>query len=215
LDAQQQHWENSFSEKPEMFGSQPSDPARKALEIFQREKIQKVLELGGGQGRDTIFFAQSGLRVAVLDYAESGVKNIAHNAAALNLSDAITALRHDVRNPLPFDDGSFDACYSHMLFCMALSTVELECLSREIWRVLKAGGLNIYTVRHTGDPQYGTGIARGDDMFESGGGFTVHFFSREKVEQLAQGFDILSIDEFEEGTLPRRLFRVTLRKKIS
>lgn len=52
-------------------------------------------------------------------------------------------------------------------------------------------------------------------MFESSGGFTVHFFSREKIEQLAQGFDILSIDEFEEGTLPRRLFRVTLRKKIS
>lgn len=64
-------------------------------------------------------------------------------------------------------------------------------------------------------PQYGTGIARRDVMFESSGGFTVHFFSREKIEQLAQGFDILSIDEFEEGTLPRRLFRVTLRKKIS
>ena len=198
-----------------MFGSQPSAPARKALELFQSEKIQKVLEIGGGQGRDTSFFAQGGLRVAVLDYAESGVKNIAHKAAALNLSDAITALRHDVRNPLPFDDGSFDACYSHMLFCMALSTVEIERLSREIWRVLKPGGLNVYTVRHSGDPQYGTGIARGDDMFESTGGFTVHFFSREKVEQLAQGFDILSIDEFEESTLPRRLFRVTLRKKIS
>jgi flavin reductase (DIM6/NTAB) family NADH-FMN oxidoreductase RutF len=64
-------------------------------------------------------------------------------------------------------------------------------------------------------PPYGTGIARGYDMFESSGGFTIHFFSREKVEQLAQGFDILSIDEFEEGALARRLFRVTLRTKIS
>ena len=64
-------------------------------------------------------------------------------------------------------------------------------------------------------PPYGTGIARRGDMFENSGGFTVHFFSREKVEQPAQGFEILSIDEFEEGVLPRRLFRVTLRKKIS
>ena len=49
----------------------------------------------------------------------------------------------------------------------------------------------------------------------SGGGFTVHFFSRERVTQLARGFDILSIDEFEEGALPRKLFRVTLRKKAT
>jgi SAM-dependent methyltransferase len=215
LDEQQQHWEDSFARKTEMFGAQPSDPARKALELFQREGIEKIIELGGGQGRDTIFFGQSGLQVTVLDYAENGVKDIARRAAALNLSDAITALRHDVRDPLPFEDAAFDACYSHMLFCMALSTVELERLSREVWRVLKPGGLNIYTVRHTGDPQFGTGVARGDEMFESSGGFTVHFFSREKVEQLAQGFDILSIDEFEEGALPRKLFRVTLRKKAT
>lgn len=196
-----------------MFGAQPSDPAQKALELFQREQIHKIIELGGGQGRDTIFFGRNGLQVTVLDYAESGVKNIARTAAALNLSNLITALRHDVRDPLPFDDASFDASYSHMLFCMALSTPELERLSREVWRVLKPGGLNVYTVRHTGDPQYGTGIARGDDTFESGGGFAVHFFSRETVQRLATGFEALSIEEFEEGALPRKLFRVTLRKK--
>jgi hypothetical protein len=33
------------------------------------------------------------------------------------------------------------------------------------------------------------------------------------VEHLAKGFEIVSIDEFEEGTLPKRLFRVNLRKK--
>ncbi len=215
MDQQQQQWEDSFARKPEMFGAQSSAPAQKALELFQREGIGKVLELGGGQGRDTIFFAQNGFQVTVVDYAENGVKDIARRAAALNLTDAITALRHDVRDPLPFDDASFDACYSHMLFCMALSTPEIEGLAGEVWRVLRPGGLNVYTIRHTGDPQYGTGIARGEDTFESSGGFTVHFFSRENVEQLAQGFDILSIEEFEEGALPRKLFRVTLRKEAT
>ena len=50
-------------------------------------------------------------------------------------------------------------------------------------------------------------------MYESGSGFIVHFFSRDTVEHLAKGFDILSIAEFDEGTLPRKLFQVTLRKK--
>lgn len=215
MDEQQRHWEKSLVERPEMFGAEPSDPARKAMELFQREAVRNILELGGGQGRDTIFFAQSGLQVAVLDYAESGVKEIARKAEALGLSKVIAALRHDVRDPLPFADASFDACYSHMLFCMALTTAELERLAREVSRVLKPGGINVYTVRHTGDPQYGTGTAMGDDIFEGSGGFAVHFFNRETVQRLATGFDILSIDEFDEGALPRKLFRVTLRKKVT
>lgn len=213
LDEQHPHWENTFAKKPDMFGQQPSEPARKALEVFKRGGFTKILELGGGQGRDTIFFAQNGLHVSVLDYAETGVKVIAQKADALGLSRLIIPIRHDIRDPLPFDDASFDACYSHMLYCMALGTPELEQLSLEVCRVLKPGGLNVYTVRHTGDPQYGTGIARGEEMYEISGGFIVQFFTREKVEQLARGFDILSIGEFQEGTLPRKLFRVTLRRK--
>jgi len=77
---------------------------------------------------------------------------------------------------------------------------------------LRPCGLNVYTVRHTGDAHYGAGIPRGEDLYEVGG-FIVHFFSRQKVEELAKGYDLVGIDEFEEGPLPRKLFRVTLRKK--
>jgi hypothetical protein len=48
-----------------MFGGAAERPARKALELFQKETVPKILELGGGQGRDTIFFGQSGLQVVV------------------------------------------------------------------------------------------------------------------------------------------------------
>jgi SAM-dependent methyltransferase len=98
-----------------------------------------------------------------------------------------------------------------MLFCMALTMKDLDLLAGEIRRVLKPGGLNIYTVRHTGDPHYRMGIHRGEDLYEVGG-FIVHFFSRQKVERLARGFEMVELLEFEEGKLPRKLFRVTLRK---
>ena len=133
-------------------------------------------------------------------------------ADAIGLSTSLTTVRHDVRQRLPFDDNFFDGCYSHMLYCMALTTPELEFLSQEVRRVLKPGGFNIYTVRHTADPCYRTGIDRGDDMWEIGGGFIVHFFSREKVEHLAKGYEIVSVKEFEESDLPKKLFLVTLKK---
>jgi len=212
LDAQKQEWQDAFSDTPEMFGSEPSDPALKALAFFKREGVTKLLELGSGQGRDTLYFAQNGFKVYALDYSTQGLEAISKKAHELGLSSMIVTKVHDVRNPLPFADATFDACYSHMLFCMALTNGQLQFLSEEIWRVLKPGGVSVYTVRHTGDIHYKTGTHRGEDMYEVGG-FIVHFFSREKAELLAKGYEIISIDEFEEGELPRKLFRVTIRKR--
>jgi len=38
-------------------------------------------------------------------------------------------------------------------------------------------------------------------------------FSRERVKVLAKGYEIISIEKFEEGELPRKLFIVTFRKE--
>ncbi|GAO01510.1 class I SAM-dependent methyltransferase [Anaeromyxobacter sp. PSR-1] len=211
LNHQHEHWEMTLAQKPEMFGASPSDPARKAAEVFRAGGARRVLELGGGQGRDTFFLAQSGFTVDVLDYAGPGVDAIQRRAGELGLSGKVHPAQHDVRRPLLFPDGTFDACYSHMLFCMAFTTAELEALSREILRVLRPGGVCVYTVRNTSDPDFGRGIHRGEDLYENQG-FIVHFFDRAKVERLAHGYEIVSVDEFDEGKLPRRLYRVTLRK---
>ena len=211
LDAQQEHWEDTFAEKADMFGTEPSEPAKTAADLFSKENAKTILELGSGQGRDTLFFARNGFRVYALDYSEVAIRTIREKAGETGLSGLILPTRHDIRAPLPFEDGALDGCFSHMLFCMALTAEELDFLSGEIRRVLKRGGLNIYTVRHIDDPHYRKGIHRGEEMYEVGG-FIVHFFSREKVRELAKGFEIVEIREFEEGGLPRKLFRVSLRK---
>jgi len=212
LNSQQPHWENVFSNSCSRFGDESSYPARRAAELFKKEGKTKILELGGGQGRDSCFFANEGFSVQVLDYTEGGTRAIKEKAEEKGLSESVMALRHDVRNPLPFEEGTFDACYSHMLYCMALTTEELGFLCSEVKRVLKPRGVNIYTARHTGDAHYGTGTHQGEDMYEIKGGFIVHFFSREKVEQLATGYESFEVEEFEEGELPRKLYLVTMRK---
>lgn len=212
LNHQEQHWENTFSARPKMFGDSPSYAAIKAAETFKKAGLTKILELGGGQGRDTIFFAQSGFQIQVLDYCQSGIDSIIKQANTLGLTRSITATIHDARKKIPFKNESFDGCFSHMLYCMAFTTKELVYLSGELNRVLIPDGINIYTVRHTGDADYGTGIHRGEDLYESGG-FIVHFFSKEKINQLSDNFEVMNIDNFEEGALPRKLFQVTSKKK--
>ena len=210
LRGQQEHWTHTFAAHPDMYGREPSAPARAATTLFHTEGVVTILELGAGQGRDALFFARQGFRVQALDVVADATTAIDAKAAA-GLAAALTALRHDARDLLPFDAGAFDACYAHMLLCMALTTAEIERLVGEVWRALRPGGLFVYTVRATDDAHYRAGITRGDDLYEHGG-FIVHSFSRALVERLAIGWTLLDVTAFEEGELPRRLFRVTMRR---
>ena len=212
INQQSQHWEKTFSSKPEIFGLEPSIAAIKALNTFKEQNITKIIELGAGLGRDTIFFAQNSIYVEALDYSSSAVEVINQKTKKNNLSNYISTKIFDIRKKLPFKDNSVDACFSHMLYCMALTNIELESLNNEICRVLKPNGINIYTVRHTNDGDYRKGIHRGEDLYENDG-FIIHFFSKDKVNSLLKGFQNLEIENFEEGTFPRKLYRVTLKKQ--
>jgi len=179
--------------------------------VFLAADCHKILELGAGQGRDSLLFAAAGLSVTALDYAETGLAQIAEKASAARCAGSITTLVADVREPLPLDSGAFDAAYAHMLLCMALTTEEIIGLTAEVRRVLRRGGLFAYTVRNTSDAHFGAGIAHGDDQFEMAG-FIVHFFSRALIGRLADGFELLEVTDYEEGKLPRRLSGVTMRR---
>ena len=195
-----------------MFGLEPSISAKKALNFFKEKKINNIIELGAGLGRDSIFFAKNNIKIQALDYSSSGIKIINHKIKKDNLSNYISTKLFDVREKLPFKDNSVDACYSHMLYCMALTTKDLEKLNNEIHRILKPNGLNIYTVRHTNDGDYKNGKHIGEDLYENDG-FIVHYFSEEKVNSLLKGFKKITLEKFEEGTFPRKLFFIVNEKK--
>ena len=155
---------------------------------------------------------KNNIKIQALDYSSSGIEIINHKIKKDNLSNYISTKLFDVREKLPFKDNSVDACYSHMLYCMALTTKDLEKLNNEIHRILKPNGLNIYTVRHTNDGDYKNGKHIGEDLYENDG-FIVHYFSEEKVNSLLNGFKNITLEKFEEGTFPRKLFFIVNEKK--
>ena len=194
-----------------MFGLEPSLAAIKALNLFKEQNITRIIELGAGLGRDAIFFAQNSIYVEALDYSSSAVEVINQKTKKNNLSNYISTKIFDIREKLPFEDNSVEACFSHMLYCMALTNSDLEKLNNEICRVLKPNGINIYTVRHTKDNDYKNGMYRGEDLYENDG-FVVHFFSEDKVKSLLKGFKNINNELFEEGSFPRKLFYICNKK---
>ena len=125
-----------------MFGLEEREPARKSLKLFQENNINNIVELGAGLGRDSIFFSQNNISVTSLDYSPSGINIINKKIHEKKIKNLSTKL-FDIRQKLPFEDNSIDGCFSHMLYCMALSNQDLINLNNEICRILKPEGLNI------------------------------------------------------------------------
>ncbi len=211
LNQQSLQWDNSFFKKPTMFGSIPSKAAINALKTFKENNIDEIIELGPGLGRDTIFFAENKIKVKALDYSPRAIRIIKDKIHEKNISQFVSVKTFDVRKRLPYKDNSINGFFSHMLYCMALSNSNIEKLNQEILRVLKPGGINIYSVRNIDDGDYKRGIHRGEDLYENDG-FIVNFFSEKKVKSLLKGFTNLSITNFEEGNFPRKLYLVQNKK---
>ncbi|WP_369201237.1 class I SAM-dependent methyltransferase [Streptomyces sp. PU-14G] len=207
-ESQQRHWQDTYTAHPGMYGEQPSAPAVHAAGVFRTAGARDVLELGAGHGRDALFLAREGFTVQATDFSPTGLEQLRERAHQEGVARQVTTAVHDVRDPLPLPDDSVDAVFAHMLLCMALSTREIHAAIGEIRRVLRPGGTLVYTVRHTGDAHYGAGTAHGDGIWEHGG-FAVHFFDHALVDALADDWALNEVHPFEEGDLPRRLWRVT------
>jgi ubiquinone/menaquinone biosynthesis C-methylase UbiE len=64
---------------------------------------------------------------------------------------------HNASEGIPFYSSHFDAVYSHMFFNMRFTDDQLKYLFVEVNRVLKSGGLNLFSVRSDNDAMYKKG----------------------------------------------------------
>jgi len=211
---QRAHWDRVFKDADDYFGAGPSAFGLQALRMFKEAGVRNILELGCGQGRDSCLFAQEGFKVTAMDYSESGICQMRDRVSTLCLSPNVECVLQDARSGIPLPDDSVDAVYSHMFFTMELWEKDIQFILDECRRVLKSGGLNLYSVRNDHDPHFKKGLHRGEDMWQSPAGFVVHFFSEEKIRRLARGYDVLHIREFDDPAkqYTRKLYEVLLRK---
>jgi len=202
-------WNKVYSSNKSFFGEEPSNFALLCFNHMTGRNVKRVLELGSGHGRDTVFFASNGIEVMALDYSEKGVEIL--NRLSTKKQLPITAKVFDVKKQLPFADGSFDSVYSHMLFNMRFTKKELSFIFSEIRRVLKPTGFNFFSVRNVYDKFYGKGTKVDDGIYDNNG-FQVRFYTEQEIVDLAKDFEILWIKkEYEE---PVTLYLVSSKPKI-
>jgi tellurite methyltransferase len=79
-------YDDKYGAEESYWGKQPSSIARILFQRFLPEEDQKLLDVGCGEGRDSIFFARNGYLVTGFDISAEGVKKSLAWADELRLS---------------------------------------------------------------------------------------------------------------------------------
>ena len=179
--------------KPNIFGTGPTKLAELAHNLIKDNPIKNILEIGCGQGRDALFFSGKGYSVEAFDISENAIKFVNKTKESFKLKN-LNAIVHDVKEPFPHPNKSFDFVYSNLaLQFFDVST--LENIFNNIEKVIKDDATLLISTKKKGDKYYNFGTKVNEHAYEHKG-ITRYFYDKPILEQLfEQKFEILNFDE--------------------
>jgi len=101
----------------------------------------RVLDAGCGGGRNLIYFFSSGFIVSGVDQSSEAIAQIRSLAAQLAPHLPFDNFRVAAIEQMPFGDESFDVVISSAVLHFARDEAHWHSMVREMWRVLKPGGI--------------------------------------------------------------------------
>jgi ubiquinone/menaquinone biosynthesis C-methylase UbiE len=186
---------------------------------FDRHGGEDVLEIGGGMGTDLAQYAARGARVTDVDLSGADLTLAKENFVVRGLKGRF--IQHDAET-LVFDDNSFDLVYANGVLPHTINTTRMV---REIFRVLRPGGLVIASVYAEDSLYYwrnlvwNIGLREGQLRRYSTGALmsrmverscpVVKAYTRKRLAALFDPFSTISISQqhIEPRTVPRMLRR--------
>lgn len=101
----------------------------------------RVLDAGCGGGRNLVYLLRAGCDVSATDADAAAVAEVTRIAAALAPQLPAGNFRAEPVERMTFDDSAFDVVISSAVLHFARDDRHFDSMVREMWRVLKAGGL--------------------------------------------------------------------------
>ncbi|RMF86601.1 MAG: class I SAM-dependent methyltransferase [Nitrospinota bacterium] len=202
-------WDQYWQEHPDRTRWLRPDPTVQGL-IAQVQKgypfVRRVLDLGCGLGRHTLFLAQRGFEVHGVDNSPQAITYCQRWLAQEGVP--VSLLLADI-TALPYRNACFDLVLSYCVVHHG-TLATMERTFREVYRVLAAGGLfyvNFWS-SEAQDQMQGEEIEPGTFVYARGteAGIPHHFTSPSELEHLVHGFEVLQKEQ-------KRQWRLLMRKK--
>ena len=179
-------WNNQFL-KQNYYREKEISFARETFEFIKKQNTQnqKILDLGCGQGQDSIFFADNGFQVTAMDWSKEALSSI--------VDKRIKKVCQDMRDLSTFKPKTFDVVYC--VFSIHFFRIEeSQKIIDQIQQVLKQDGLLALIAKNTEDKYYGKGqqIAQHTFIYKN---VLRHFFTEKELREMLKNFKITSCEE--------------------
>jgi SAM-dependent methyltransferase len=203
-------WEQ-IHRKKEWSSKEPFPRFFEVVQSFKGNGCVRILDLGCGNGRHLYQFAKEGFDVTGMDISISGLHSAQEWIQKGNLRS--TFLQADMRSHFPIREAAYDGVFSTQVIHHAL-IVDIRRTIREIYRVLRVGGLAFITV--SGRVDQGIGheqIEKGTYIPLSGSekGLPHHIFNEDELRDEFQDFQLEELSSRAGGKILAVLVRKPTR----
>lgn len=156
----------------------------KYIDILDKSKKSPIIDLGCGNGGDTLYLREKGCKVISCDYSEEALK------AVNKFISEVKTIQMDISKASPFDNESAELIIAD-LSLHYFNNETTKNVINEIKRVLKSSGYLIGRVNSINDLNYGAG--NGEEVeknfYLTAEGYK-RFFSEEDIHYYFQDFQI-------------------------
>lgn len=206
--ASSETWDSEYDTLQVIPSSTRTAPSKALLlfaEIIQFSSIHDVLEVGCGNGRNSVYLAQKGCAVRAMDFSKAALRETRRAAIQAGVDDRIDFYEHSVFDGLPFEDGSFDLVVDSYVFCHFTDETIKREYRRELRRVTRSTGKVFCSVFLKDDHYYAPLIQDPEDptpiVVDPRNGITKQLYTPDGVcEFFSEDFAILyrAMLEFED-----------------
>lgn len=183
------YWNSYYSNHPVAINNEESAFSRMALQYMETGK--SLIEFGCGNGRDSLFFAASGIHVIGIDVSSNAIDML--NSVISSRTDMKSAqfLCEDFSGECVLFQIQHDYCYSRFTL-HAITEDQQQRALKNAWSTLVAGGMFFIEVRSVRDDIYGKGECVGKHAYIFNSHFRRFIDKEELIFALKQiGFEIL------------------------
>jgi len=162
-----ERWKKEYQEQQGIPSSYRTEPSSVVSTFFfpyytkrnSLDRLGKVVDMGCGRGRNSIFFSEKGSQVTSIDIVAENIEQLQKYAEEHHLK--ISAVCGDITNRIPAEDKSIDIvidifCYKHQL-----DESRKSYYRKELARIMKDDGYYLLSLAGKDDGYYGPLLKKG------------------------------------------------------
>lgn len=181
-------WKDTTDCKPNPFAKKAYKIIYSRYLIIKEKQPITLLDLGCGDGRDSLYFAKKGFDITAMDFSESGINRLNQIITNKKINN-IRPLIKDIKE-INFQENSFGVIYAHLSLHFFDNEMTLQIFDK-LYHCIKPKGMIFVKCKSIEDPLFEKGIKVGENMYIEE--HLRHFFDKEFMKNNLKKFNILKI----------------------